>query len=556
MFTAAAFFTMACLTQVLTRDVYATSNYQELLITEVMPMSQATNDDYEYIELYNNSDRNIDLKDYKLPLQNMDITTSRIIAPKGILVVCTKGNTTLQNFNTFYNSTLTADKYTTLPFIEEVLSNNSNTSILLTKDDDTVVVRAQCNTTDFEGKKAITYKYTDAGFDMLRLGQNQSPTPGIVSSEQVPQGTIKVTGISLDKNSITMDVNQSIVIYATVYPALATNKSVIWTSGNSSVVEVSQKGIVTSKAEGTANIIATTVDGGMAAYCTVVVKRVPVTGISLDKSSISMDVNQTATLYATVAPATATNKAIVWTSNNSSIAEISQKGIVTSKAEGTTYVTARTVDGGLYATCTIFVKRIPVTGMTLDKTNSTIEVGKSISLKPSITPINATNKLVSFESSNSNIASVDSTGKVVGRAIGVATITATSNDNNFKSICIITVKENENADNEILGIRLNKKSIQIKQGKFKKLTALITPGNLKKTGLIWKSSNEEVAYVSNDGRVFAKKEGTAIITVTTSDGKYTAKCSVKITSDKDKDKDDDKNDKNRGKGKGKWNFKG
>ena len=457
MFTTAAFFTMACLTQILTRNVYATSNYQELLITEVMPMSQTTNDAYEYIELYNNSDRNIDLKDYKLPLQNMDITTSKVIAPKGILIVCTKGSTTLENFNNFYSTTLTADKYITLPFLEEVLSNNSNTSILMTKDDDTVVVRAQCNTTDFEAKKAITYKYTDAGFDMLRLGQNQSPTPGNVNPEQVPQGGIKVTGISLDKNSITMDVNQSIVIYATVSPALATNKSVIWTSGNTSIVEVNQKGIVTSKAEGTANVIATTVDGGMVAYCTVVVRRVPVTGISLDKSSISMEVNQTATLYATVAPATATNKTIVWTSNNSSIAEISQKGIVTSKVEGTTYVTATTVDGGLYATCTIFVKRIPVTGMTLDKTNSTIEVGKSISLKPSITPINATNKLVSYESSNSNIVSVDSAGKVVGRAIGVATITATTNDNNFKSTCIITVKENENADNEILGIRLNKK---------------------------------------------------------------------------------------------------
>ena len=802
MFTIATFFTMSCLNQVLTRKVYANSNVQELLITEIMPMSQTSNDAYEYIELYNNSDRNIDLKDYKLPLQNMDITTSKIISPKGILVVCTKGSTTLDSFNTFYGTALTADKYITLPFIDEVLSNNSTTTIKLSKDDDTIIVNAQYYATDFQAKRGVTYKYAETGYDMLRLGLNQSPTPGSVSSEQVPQNVIKVTGITLDKTSITMEVNQSAILKATVSPTTAANKNVVWTSGNPSIVEVNQSGVLTSKAEGAVYISATTVDGGLTTGCTVIVRKIPVTRITLDKTLISMEANQTAVLQATVAPANATNKTIVWTSNNSSIAEVSQNGIVTSKAEGTTYVTATAADGGLVAVCTIFVKRIPVTGMTLDKTSSIIKVGESISLKPSITPTNATNKLVNFQSSNSNIASVDSNGKVVGKgigeavvtattrdgnytavciitvkndgtfniqellitevmpmsqannddyeyielynnsdrnidlkdyklplqnmdittskvispkgvlvvctksstkledfntfygtaltakkyttlpflgevisnssntsiviskdndsvvvraqcnttdfqtkkgvtyrynetgidmlrlgqnqsptpgsvsseqvpqggikvtgitldktsfsvevgesvvliasvtplnatdksvsfqssnrniasvdsngkvigkAIGVATITATTKDGNFKSTCTITVKENENTDKENLTIRLNKKSIQIKQGKFEKLTALITPGNLKKTGLIWTSSNKEVASVSEDGRVFGKKEGTAIITVTTVGGAK-ASCKVEITSGKGKDKyqdDDDDEDSDKGKG--------
>ncbi|MBZ9686177.1 Ig-like domain-containing protein [Clostridium estertheticum] len=449
-FSTTVFFTIACLTQVLTGNVYANTNVQEILITEVVPMSQSSNDAYEYIELYNNSDRNIDLKDYKLPLQNIDITTSKVISPKGILVVCTKGSTTLGEFNTFYGTTLALDKYMTLPFVDEVLSNNLTTSILLAKDDATVVVRAQYNATDFEAKKGVTYKYTETGFDMLKLGQSQSPTPGSVSAQQVPQSGIKVTSITLDKTSITMDVNQ------------------------------------------------------------------------------------TAVIHATISPDTATNKAIVWTSSNPSIVEVSQKGILTSKAEGVAYVSATTVDGGLVAFCTVVVRKILVTGITLDKTSSTIEIGKSIILKASLSPANATNKSVNWESNNSNIASVDSTGKVVGKAAGTAMITVTTVDGNFKGICVITVKDNKNTNNETFSIRLNKTSIQIKEGKFEQLTPIITPGNLKKTGLIWKSSNDKVAYVTQDGRVFGKKAGYAVITVTKDGVKAT--CNVQIISGKEKGK--------------------
>jgi uncharacterized protein YjdB len=555
---AATLLTISCLNQVTSKNVYATSNVQDLLITEVMPMSQTNIDAYEYIELYNKSDRNIDLKDYKLTNQNIDITTSKVIAPKGILVVCTKGSTTLNDFNTFYNTALTSDKYVTLPFIDEVLSNNSTTSIRIDRDDTaTVVVRAQYSTTDFQVKKGVTYKYAETGIDMLMIGQSQVPTPGSVAIEQVPQSGIKVTGITLDKALITMDINQTAAIYATVTPTTAANKTVVWVSSNSNIVEVSQQGKVTSKAEGVAYVSATTVDGGLVAICSVVVKRIPVTGITINKPVITMDVNQTTTIYATIAPGTATNKAIVWTSSNSGIIEVNQKGVITSKAEGTAYITARTVDNGMVAVCTVFIKKIPVKGITLNKANASIEVGKSIRLTALFNPENATNKLVNFGSNNSNIATVDSNGIVVGKAIGEAIITATAMDGSFKSTCIITVKKGENNSDEILSIRLNKKSMQIKEGKFKKLTPLITPGNLKKTGLTWISSDEEVAYVNEDGRVFGKKEGNAIITVTTKNGTK-ATCNVQVTSGKEKGKEKNKenhkenhNENNKGKDKGK-----
>lgn len=446
-FTTAVLFTLSCFTQGLTRNVYATSSVQELLITEVMPMSQISNDAYEYIEIYNNSNRNIDLKDYKLPSQNMDITTSKIISPKGVLVICTKGSTTLDNFNTFYNTALTAEKYTTLPFVDEVLSNDSITTILLSKDDNTPVVRVQYYTTDFKAKNSIIYKYSESGIDMLRLGQNQNPTPGSVSVDQVPQSQIKVTGITLNTSLITMGINQSVVLYATVSPVTANDKNVLWTTSNSSIVEVSQKGVLTSKAEGVG------------------------------------------------------------------------------------FITATTVDGGLVAVCTILVKKIPVTGVTLDKTNSSIEIGKSITLKAAVAPENASNKSVNFESSNSSIASVNSNGVVVGKAVGEVIITVTTIDGNFKGTCTISVKDSKNISK--VSIRLNKKSIQIKEGKVEKLNPIITPGNLKKEVLTWISSNDKVAYVTQDGRVFGKKEGKAVITVTMKNG-VSATCNVLVIYGKEK----------------------
>jgi hypothetical protein len=114
-FTLAILLTTVMAAQFDAEKVHALSYGQEILITEVMPMSQTNDDSYEYIELYNNSDKAINIKDYKLQSPNNYITFSKSIQPRGILVVCTKFSTTLEEFNKFYNTTLTADKFAVLP---------------------------------------------------------------------------------------------------------------------------------------------------------------------------------------------------------------------------------------------------------------------------------------------------------------------------------------------------------------------------------------------------------------------------------------------------------
>jgi uncharacterized protein YjdB len=115
------------------------------------------------------------------------------------------------------------------------------------------------------------------------------------------------------------------------------------------------------------------------------------------------------------------------------------------------------------------------------------------------------------------VISVDNSGSISALKKGIAIVTAKTADGNLKDRCFVIVKDNENTDTEIFRIRLNKTSIRIKEGKFEKLTPIITPGNLKNTTLIWPSDNT-AANVTEDGRVFGEEVGTAIISVSTKDG--------------------------------------
>ena len=532
--TTAVMLTMITFAQRETNWVYAAANTQEILITEIMPMSQSTNDSYEYFELYNNSDRNIELKDYKLPLQNIDITSSKIISPKGILVICTNGSTTLESFNSFYGTTLTADKYMNLPFVNEILSNNIGGSILLSKDDGNIVARANYSTADFEAKKSVTYTYAQTGFDMVLLGQKQAPTAGSVTAEQIPDSGVRVTGITLDKSFMTLDINQSATISATISPATATNKSVVWRTSNSSIADVSTTGIVTTKAEGTVNITATTVDGGFSAVCTIVVSRVPVTGVSVDKSAITLEAGKGMILTATVLPQNATNKTVTWKSSNSNIAAVYPNGIVVGISAGEANITATTADGNYTAICKVTVTAVngivPVTGIRLDKSNITLIKGQAVILEGTVSPTNATNKEVVWTSSNNSVASVDiGNGVVIAKQQGTAVITATTKDGGYKAYCTITVNSDNPEVVAVSRVKLNYPVLFMNKGKETILTATVYPSNATNKSVTWSSDNTSVASVDSSGKVTALKKGFAVITVTTKDNNYTDKCFVVVS---------------------------
>ncbi len=149
---------------------------------------------------------------------------------------------------------------------------------------------------------------------------------------------------------------------------------------------------------------------------------------------------KTAQLTATVSPPDATNKSVTWRSNAPDVASVSDSGLVTGLSAGTATITCTTVDGGKTATCEVSVTALLIDGITLNTASQTINKGGTFQLSATIDPADASIPGIAWSSSNTSIATVDSTGKVTAVAGGSATITAAATDgSNKKATCAITV---------------------------------------------------------------------------------------------------------------------
>ena len=159
-----------------------------------------------------------------------------------------------------------------------------------------------------------------------------------------------------------------------------------------------------------------------------------------------------------------------------------------------------------------------VTDITLDQTAATLTVGQSLQLTSTITPSNATDKTVSWTSSNTSVATVTSEGYVVAKAAGSATITCSANDGSGKkATCSITVTSN-NPEVAVTSVRVAPWSVTLKVGGTKQLTPQITPNDATNKTVTWTSANPSVASVSSTGLVTAKSAGVTIITCKANDG--------------------------------------
>jgi uncharacterized protein YjdB len=258
----------------------------------------------------------------------------------------------------------------------------------------------------------------------------------------VTAATVPVTGVSLDASTLSLTAGGTHRLTATIAPAGATNRNLTWTSGNSAVAEVDASGLVTAKTAGTTTITVTTEDGNKTATCAITVTTatatVPVTGVSLNASVLSLTAGDTYRLTATIVPANATNRNLTWTSGNSAVAEVDASGLVTAKTAGTTTITVTTEDGNKTATCAM-TTTLRVTGVSLNVGNQSLEVGQTFQLMETITPSNAANKAVSWSSNNGSVASVSTSGLVTANAAGTATITVTTADGNKTATCAVTV---------------------------------------------------------------------------------------------------------------------
>lgn len=181
----------------------------------------------------------------------------------------------------------------------------------------------------------------------------------LVDGEEEPAEEIQVTGVTLNKSTAAIFTGSMETLAATITPVNAANTGIVWSSSDAAVATVSQMGLVTGITEGTSSITVTTIDGGFTAVCAVTVsaavQSVAVTGIMLNNATMSLISGATETLTATVAPANASNIAVVWSSGNSVAATVNQAGVVTAISAGIATITATTADSGFTATCTVNV---------------------------------------------------------------------------------------------------------------------------------------------------------------------------------------------------------
>lgn len=390
---------------------------------------------------------------------------------------------------------------------------SSNPDVATVAEDGTVTAIAPGNTT-------ITATSNDGG--------KTASCEVSVAKRVIPVESVTLSG----ETSVT--AGDTVTFTYTITPSDATVQDVKWSSSDESVIKVDADGTAVVLKNGVATITVTTVDGEKTASAKILASPLLVSSLSLDVTSLTLAAGEEGKLVATVAPENATNKELSWKSLTTSVATVDAEGNVKAVKPGTAKIRVSTTDGSkLNAECEVTVTKakVAVTGVSLDNTLLLISVGESRKLSATVKPSGATNKEVSWASSDESVATVDSNGNVKGLKEGSATITVTTKDGSKTATCKVTVSKPASTI-AVTGVSLNKTSLSLTVGGSQSLSATVSPSNASDKSVSWKSSDTSVATVDGSGNVKAVKAGTATITVTTKDGSKTATCKVTVTEAK------------------------
>lgn len=342
--------------------------------------------------------------------------------------------------------------------------------------------------------------------------------------------TLGVTGPVTITSTIPVGESYASLVASVDKPAVAAIDTSTLTADGKVVVTALSVGtaIVTVRARGTSLTYTTTV--------TVEKAPTPVGSLVLDKSALALPVNGTYTLTATVGPDDATDKTITWSSASPSDVSVDATGTikVLRNFAGAVVVTATSNSNPLATqTCSVTVNTIAVDGISLSDTSATIYKGSWKKLSAVITPTNAADPAVTWSSSNTAVATVDSTGKVTavgvpaGADYGEAVITAQTSNSAVFATCTIKVLPSV----LITSLTLNKSELALNIGDEETLTVTGAPSNATNKTLLWTSSNPEVASVNASGKVIAASKGTTVVKAESTDGsgKYVS-CVVTVNN--------------------------
>ncbi len=243
----------------------------------------------------------------------------------------------------------------------------------------------------------------------------------------------EVTGVTLNQSVLSLNAGTSASLRAVVEPANTPNRTVFWSSSNSDVATVDQDGNVRARSAGSAIITATTSDGAKTAQCVVTVKK-PVSKINLT-TRVGLMQGRKVSLLPEILPVDAGNRSLRWKSNNTRVASVDAKGIVTGRKPGKAILTAYAKDGsGVWGKCQIIVSASmrPVERVQTAPVVAKMKVGTSGRAKARVSPADASNRTIRWTSSNPRIATVSQKGLVKAISKGTVYITASAMDGSGK----------------------------------------------------------------------------------------------------------------------------
>lgn len=389
-----------------------------------------------------------------------------------------------------------------------------NKKTALTVDDTEII---QVKGTGVTGKKV--------GETVLTIASEADPSAMVQYRIIVIQPVTRIALTAAEKN---VAVGGTVAVVPAILPEDATRQTVTWKSENEAVAVVDANGIVTGVKRGTARITAIAEDGSKI-RATISLNVVQMAEeITLDKNEVTVDVGRTAVLKATVLPRDTSDKKVIWSSSDESIARVGKDGRITAVARGQCEILCTSsTNGEVQAKAVVNVQQ-PVTKIILDNV-PVIYAEESAKLTAHVEPDNATNPALVFRSSNEKILTVDDDGTVTGVSAGEAYVTAVTTDGSNRQ-----AKVKVKVMQHLTGVRMLRRTAYIDVGAANMTRAIVEPEKGTNNNMTWESADPSIASVEaeakqpNRVKIKGIREGNTTVTCTTEDGGFQASLTVKI----------------------------
>lgn len=360
------------------------------------------------------------------------------------------------------------------------------------------------------------------------------------ANEKVAYSTItvinqEIESVTFSESTISLGEGESLDLQnlLTINPSTLVTQSITWEVSDNTIASISEEGVLTnavSYGSETVSVVVTVTDMyGTEKSATIDINLTgcinTIAALQVSPSSVSIEKSETSKISYTTTPEDACVESVTYISSNTTVATVSSTGLVKPVTSGETVITVTVFDGyqsySENVTVTVLEDVIDVTAVSFSPSSYTKYIGDEFVLQPTITPSDATDKTLTWSSSNESVATVDNNGAVIAISEGTATITATST-NGISGSCMISVNAVA-----VTSVGLNETTIEMSVYDTQELIATVSPSNATNQAITWKSSNESVATVTENGVVEAISAGSCYITASSVNGK-TKNCTVVV----------------------------